>query len=304
MATTIGHVAQRAAWELVSKQHGVVARRQLLELGFTAAAIRHRLATGRLHVIYPGIYAVGRPSITRKGPWMAAVLACGEGALLSHTSAAALMGLRDADHPLPEVSVPLRNRHRPRDITVHRRRAGALADATTCDGIPVTSPLRTLVDLAARAERPEVETLINRADKRDLIDPESLRLALEELKGEPGVPILREVLDRATFALTDSELERRFLPIARRAGLPRPETQRMVNGHRVDFFWPELGLVVETDGLRYHRTATQQARDAIRDNAHRAAGLVPVRFTHAQVRYEAEYVERILVAVTRNLPRH
>lgn len=114
---------------------------------------------------------------------------------------------------------------------------------------------------------------------------------------------LRETLDRATFTLTDSELERRFLPIARRAGLPTPQTRRHVNGYRVDFFWPELGLVVETDGLRYHRTPTQQARDALRDNAHRAAALVPIRFTHAQVRYDPGYVERILVGVTRHLRR-
>jgi len=111
------------------------------------------------------------------------------------------------------------------------------------------------------------------------------------------------VLDRATFTLTDSELERRFLPIVRRVGLPKPATRQWVNGHRVDFLWPELGLVVETDGLRYHRTATQQARDTVRDNAHRAAGLVPVRFTHAQVRYEPGYVEEILAAVTRRARR-
>jgi very-short-patch-repair endonuclease len=144
---------------------------------------------------------------------------------------------------------------------------------------------------------------VNRADKVDLIDPESLRAALQPLKGEPRVPLLREVLDRGTFTLTDSELERFFLSIARRVGLPKPMTRHWVNGHRVDFFRPELGLVVETDGLRYHRTATQQARDTVRDSAHRAAGLVPVRFTHAQVRYEPEYMERIVVAVTRRIQR-
>jgi very-short-patch-repair endonuclease len=160
-----------------------------------------------------------------------------------------------------------------------------------------------MVDLAAGAGRGEIEALVNRVDKLDLIHPEALRRALDVMPGQPGVPLLREVLERATFALTDSELERRFLPIARRAGLPKPRTQQIINGHRVDFFWPELGLVVETDGLRYHRTATQQARDTVRDNAHGAAGLVPVRFTPAQVRYEPKYVERILVAVTRELRR-
>jgi very-short-patch-repair endonuclease len=101
--------------------------------------------------------------------------------------------------------------------------------------------------------------------------------------------------------MTDTELERRFLPIARRAGLPLPLTQVYVNGFRVDFYWPELGLVVETDGLRYHRTPAQQAEDSRRDQTHAAAGLVPLRFTRAQVRFEPGHVEEVLTAVARRL---
>lgn len=106
-------------------------------------------------------------------------------------------------------------------------------------------------------------------------------------------------MDKATFVLTDSELERYFLPIARRAGLGRPLTQARVNGFDVDFYWPELGLVVETDGLRYHRTPSQQARDRVRDQTHTAAGLVPLRFTHWQVRHERRRVQETLEAVAR-----
>ena len=302
MATVKGHALQRRVWALVVAQHGVIARRQLVELGFTPAAIRHRLAVGRLHRVYPGVYAVGRPQLTRRGRWMAAVLACGGGAVLSHESAAALYGLRDRQGPWPDVSVPERNRHRRKAINVHSRRPAALADATTHDRIPITSPARTLVDLATASSPLEIEALINQADKLDLIHPDELCSALDRIGPEPGVPGIRSVLDRATFTLTDSELERRFLPIARRAGLPKPETQARVNGFRVDFFWPELGLVVETDGLRYHRTASQQARDTVRDNAHRAAGMTPVRFTHGQVRYEPAYIESTLRAVVRTLP--
>jgi very-short-patch-repair endonuclease len=108
---------------------------------------------------------------------------------------------------------------------------------------------------------------------------------------------LRRVLDCRTFQLTDSELERRFLRLVRRAGLPRPVTQHRVNGFRVDFYWPELGLVVETDGLRYHRTPAQQSRDRTRDQKHAAAGLTALRFSHAQVAYEAEHVIETLHAV-------
>jgi very-short-patch-repair endonuclease len=102
------------------------------------------------------------------------------------------------------------------------------------------------------------------------------------------------VLDRRTFRLTRSHLERLFLPIAHEAGLPAPETGVQLNGFEVDFYFPEIGVVVETDGLRYHRTPAQQARDRLRDQAHAAAGLVPVRFTHEQVRYEPAHVRRVL----------
>jgi very-short-patch-repair endonuclease len=115
------------------------------------------------------------------------------------------------------------------------------------------------------------------------------------------VRILRTTLDRRTFTFTDTWLERRFLPIARAAGLPRPQTQVYVNGFKVDFYWPELGLVVETDGLRYHRTPAQQARDRVRDQAHAAAGLTPLRFTRAQINYEPAHVEVTLAAVARRL---
>jgi len=112
---------------------------------------------------------------------------------------------------------------------------------------------------------------------------------------------LRALLDRRTFRLTDSELERRFLPLVDAVRLARPLTRQRVNGFRVDFFWPDLRLVVETDGLRYHRTPAQQARDRLRDQAHLAAGFTPLRFTHAQVRFEPAHVRETLAAVVSRL---
>jgi len=167
----------------------------------------------------------------------------------------------------------------------------------------VTTGQRTLLDLARILPRGPLEAAINAADKHGLVTPESLRSKLDDYAGLPGVAVLRRVLDRRTFALTDSELERRFLPIAEWAGLPLPLTGQHVNGFKVDFYWPDLGLVVETDGLRYHRTAAQQTRDRQRDQAHTAAGLTPLRFTHAQVRYEARYVRTTLATVARRLRR-
>jgi very-short-patch-repair endonuclease len=158
-----------------------------------------------------------------------------------------------------------------------------------------------LIDLALRLSIGRLEAAVNEAVKQGLVDPEALRSQLAERAGTPGVAPLRAVLDRRTFRLTDSELERRFLRLIRRAGLPLPDTQQIVNGFRVDFYWPDLGLVVETDGLRYHRTAAQQARDRRRDQAHLAAGLTPLRFTHAQVVHEADHVRATLLAAIERL---
>src|SRR3954454_16996930 len=158
-------------------------------------------------------------------------------------------------------------------------------DVTECDGIFVTTPILTLIGLATRLPARPLEAAINEADKLDLVDPPTLRRALDTRKGQRGTRPLRAILDRSTFVLTHSELERRFVPIAARAGLPRPQTQRHLNRFRVDFYWPDLGLVVETDGLRYHRTAEQQLKDRLRDQTHTAAGRTPLRFTHWQVRF-------------------
>ena len=138
---------------------------------------------------------------------------------------------------------------------------------------------------------------MNEADKLDLVTPEELRKVLDDVPRLPGLVALRDLLDRGTFVLTDSELERLFLPIARSAGLSPPETGVILHGFKVDFHWPALGLVVETDGLRYHRTPAQQAKDRLRDQVLTAAGLTTLRFTHWQVRHVPHHVRATLVAV-------
>jgi hypothetical protein len=202
-------------WALVGRQHGLITKSQLLELGYSGYAIRHRLATGRLYLVQPGVYAVGRPALSQHGRWLAAVLTCGPQAVLSHEDAAALLGIRTmrAGHPV-EVSVPIRFCPRRQGILVHRRAMLAPPEVTHHDGIPVTTPLVTLIDIAPGLGRDELEGAINEADKKDLTDPDELRSALDELKNRPGIVKLRQVLDRRTFTKTDSALERRFLPIA------------------------------------------------------------------------------------------
>jgi very-short-patch-repair endonuclease len=177
------------------------------------------------------------------------------------------------------------------------------ARVTALDRIPVTVPVQTLLDLATELSQNRLERAVNEADKRDLVDPETLRSALANHAGEPGVRALRTLLDRHTFRLSDTELEVLFRPIAVAAGLPTPETKQMVNGFEVDFYWPQLGLVVETDGLRYHRTPAAQSSDARRDQTHTAAGLTPLRFSHYQVKYEPTRVRDVLTRTAANLRR-
>jgi len=245
-----------------------------------------------------GVYAVGWPALNRQRRWMAAVLAGGEEAVLSHRSAAALWGIGTE---LPgRIDVSVRRRcelHRP-GIRLLSRPSLAVEDIGRRDDIPVTSPVQTLVDLATELEPIPLERAVNNADKHSLIDPEALREELARFAGEPGVRPLRLLLDKLFFQLSDSDLEIYFRRIVTRARLPVPRSKQRVNGFEVDFFWPNLGLVVETDGLRYHRTPSAQSRDARRDRAHVMAGMTPLRFTHYEVRYEPA---RVRTALTKTI---
>jgi very-short-patch-repair endonuclease len=281
-------------WALVRRQHGVVARRQLLGLGLTPRRIERRIASGRLHPAWRGVYAVGRPQLGRHGRWMAAVLASGPDAALSHGSAAALWGFGTERDALVEVSVPAGRRGRLRGIRVHRRTRAVLTDLAIHDGIPLTSPVRTLIDLATRLRPMQLERAVNEADKLDRVRADALHASLGDYRGQPGVAPLRKLLDPLAFRLSDSELEQLMRPLARSVGLPTPETKTWANGYEVDFFWPELGIVVETDGLRYHRTPSQQRRGLKRDQTHLAAGMWPLRFSHWQIKHERGHVQSIL----------
>lgn len=232
---------------------------------------------------------------------MAAVLACGPGAALSHRSAAALWGFGEEHEDYIDVSVRRPSEARIPGIRCHRRPALPAEAIATRLGIPVTQPVQTFLDLTIVAGPRDLERAINEADKRDVIDADALRKALDNHAGERGVRPLRRILDKHTFRLSDDELERFFRPLAAAAGLPVPLTKQIVDEFEVDFFWPELGLVVETDGWRYHRTPSAQTRDALRFQAHTASGLTPLRFSHWQVKHEPRHVLDILRRTAANL---
>jgi very-short-patch-repair endonuclease len=283
-----------AIWKLVTRQHGVIARWQLLEMGLSKRRIERRIDSGRLYPVWRGVYAVGRPQLDRYGNWMAATLACGPTAVLSHSSAALLWGFGSARGGPIEVTVLRASPRCRRGIRVHRRPTLRPEDLATHEGIPVTSAVHTLIDEAGRLTRPRLERAVNEADKLDRVKVDELHAVLTHYRGVPGSRALLELLDPLTFRLSDSKLEQAMRERSDAAGLPTPETKARVNGYEVDFFWPELGIVVEADGLRYHRTPLQQRRGLERDQAHTASGLRPLRFSHWQIAFEPSYVQRIL----------
>lgn len=281
-----------SVWQLAGEQHGVVTRQQLLALGVSPAAIRHRLRRGRLHPVGRGVYAVGRRELSQDGRWMAAVLVCGVDALLSHRSAAELWRM------VPRRSGPIDVAVRPevtrRRSWIRTHRKASPGPRRSVRNIPVTDPITTLVDLAGCAVDRETEAAVNEASHLNLVQPDRLRRELGSHRGRRGVGALARLLDRDTYVLTDTELERLFLPLARSAGLGLPGGQVWLSRTRVDFYWPRLGLVVECDSLRFHRTAAKQAQDVRRDQEHVRAGRRALRVTHHQVRHEPEYVVALL----------
>ncbi|HEU5105079.1 MAG TPA: type IV toxin-antitoxin system AbiEi family antitoxin domain-containing protein [Solirubrobacterales bacterium] len=288
----------RQAWELAARQHGVVTRKQLLAIGFGRRSIQHRVERGRLFRVSPGIYAVGWPALNQKRRWMAAVLAGGEGAALSHRSAAVLWEIGDEKSERIIISVRRRCELQRSGIHFHGRPSLRPEEIVHRDDIPVTSPIQTLIDLATELPPIPLERAVNEADKRGLVDPETLREELARFRGEPGVRPLRRLLDKLFFRLSDSDLEISFRRIVKGANLSMPLSKQQVNRFEVDFFWPDLGLIVETDGLPYHRTPSAQTRDARRDRAHIMAGMTPLRFTHYEVRYEPTRVRSALSRTT------
>jgi very-short-patch-repair endonuclease len=252
---------------LAARQYGVVARRQL-RLG--QDAIDHRCRAGRLHRVHRGVYAVGHLGLGQEARWLAAVLACGDGAVLSHRSAATLWGIRLGELFRPEVTTE----HPRRLATITSRRAMlAPADRTTHRGIPVTSPARTLVDLAHLLDHDELTRALREAMFRRLYDPKAIQDALTRRPSRA----LKDLLTEAS--VTQSMMEDRFLTICHRHRLPRPSTQHRIGAKRYDFAWPQQRVVVETDSWLAHSTPYAFQADRSQTNALQLAGWLVLRFT-------------------------
>jgi hypothetical protein len=285
---------------LAARQHGVVGLSQLQELGLSARAVQHRAARGRLHRIHRGVYAVGHPKLTGHGHWMAAVLACGQNAALSHRSAAGLWGLRQDNRRRSDVSLPSASARRKQAIEVHRSVTLTAEDITTVDGIPCTSVARTLVDLGDVAPRRAVERAVEQAEVLQLFDLREVERAIERAGPRRGTGILLSVLeDLDGPTLTETGLEEAFLVLCREAALPTPEVNvwmTLPDGTpaKIDFLWRAERLAVETDGGPFHRTRQSRERDARRDQLLRLMAFEPIRFTGRQVAREPAWVKDCL----------
>jgi very-short-patch-repair endonuclease len=265
---------------LAGRQHGVVAARQLLALGFTRRTIERMLRRGWLHILHRGVYAVGHRSVTREGWFMAAVLACGDGAVLSHWAAAAhwrLLAWRRA--ALIDVSV-VGHRKGARGIRTHRLTA---IEHTLRDRIPITTVERTLLDLASIATPKQLKRATNEAERKALLKAEAVHALVERHRGRKGI----RQFAAATAAVnagtrrSRSDLEVEFLELCAKYRIRPPVANARLHGHEVDMHWPGTRLIVELDGYEYHRTPTAFEQDRRRDAELKLLGYTVIRVTGA-----------------------
>jgi very-short-patch-repair endonuclease/predicted transcriptional regulator of viral defense system len=282
------HSPDEALADLAGRQHGVVSVAQLRELGFSKYAVRRRLERKRLLRLHTGVYAVGHMGLTVDSRRMAAVLACGRGALLSYRAAGALQALLPSS-PQFDVTVPGgAGRSRP-GVVVHRSRCIDDEDRDTVRCIPVTSVARTLVDLADVLDEKRLAKAIKEAEIQRTLDLIAIERVLARMSGRAGRHKLARILlaYRPDPHFTRSEAERRLLALCKRHGLPAPAMNSWAGGHEVDAYWPDVGVAVEVDGAQTHTTREAFQRDRERDRALATQGVRVVRITWLDIQDDA-----------------
>lgn len=294
----------RSLAALADAQHGVVARRQLVALGLGRTAVANRMHRGTLVRMHRGVYAVGHRRLHRNGCWMAAVLAAGPGAVLSHRDAAALHDLRRPGDGRVDVTTTGDARGVRGGYRVHGTAWLAEEDVTSVVGIPVTSVARTLVDLAGVVGRQQLASAMSEAERHGVLDVAAIERAMARTVGRRGRghERLRAVLaQHAAYGaqVTKSELELMLLSLLTAAGLPGPRTNAWVEGVEVDAYWPSRRLIVELDGWQFHRTRADFERDREKRTGLEAIGYRVVEFTHNQLTRRRTWVHtqlRLLLA--------
>jgi hypothetical protein len=273
-----------------------VSRQQLLAAGFTDREVDYRLAIGRLHPIHTGVYAVGHAALLPGARYMAAVLAVGDGAVLSRRAAAARLGLSPPSSGPIDVTVLRRGGRRHKGLAVHVTRSLPDSEITKVENIPCTAWARTLVDLAGVVTKRQLGRALERTLELDLFDLTTMEQALVLSSGRRGIGRLKRVLaDLSDEPLPNANIfERRFLELVKAAGLPYPVVNGYIGGHQVDFHWPDRHVAVETDGRETHAHAIAFHRDRDRDLTLTLADWHVIRLTWRQVLNEPERVASAL----------
>lgn len=281
--------------ELADRQHGVVSIRQLTgPLGYSRPAVSRAVKDGRLHMLYRGVYAVGHTNLSPHGQCLAAVLACGPNALLSHVSAAWLWGLTKTSPSPASVSAPFHRKRRP-PLRLHEARSLVPEDRALRDGIPVTSLARTLLDLAATVRFEWLEKMVERSEDLGLFDLREVEDLLARTVGHHGHGRLRKAiaLYRPT-SFTRSGLEKRFLELCLEAGLPQPRMNYVEHGFELDCYWPEFRFAVELDLFETHGTRAAFERDRKRQEDLLLVGIGMTRVTGPRLEREPDgVIERV-----------
>jgi very-short-patch-repair endonuclease len=296
------HELEALVATLATRQHGVVSRQQLRRIGLSEDLIDRWIAAKRLHPVHRGVYAVGHRRLSREGRYLAAVLAAGDGAVLSHRAAADLWELRARKELKIDVTVP-NNRRGDRRLSIHRD-VLAPGDTMTRDGIRITKPARTLLDLAGCVDENELERAIRQGVYRRLTTTASLAEAVCEGAGGRGMRKMRNALTRAGEApgLTRSELEQDFLRFLRRHYLPLPElnVELRIGKRRIeaDCVWRDQRLIIELDGRDAHDSTPAFESDRARDLALQAAGWRTGRVTSHRIRFDAAGLARQIRTLT------
>jgi predicted transcriptional regulator of viral defense system len=281
--------------DLAARQHGVVARWQLRRLKLGKGWIDHRLEVGALHPVFRGVYAVGHAKVTPRGRLMAAVLACGPDAVLSHRDAAVLWGIGENGRRRIDVTVPGRRRKRREDIDMHLVRSLHPNDRTEIDGIPVTSLERTLLDISEIWPQRRTERAIEAAERNRIIDVKAIEELMKRTKGRRLRPLKAALTSCLSEGVhTKQELERLFLDVCRDYGIPLPQVNVAIAGYEVDAAWPERKLVVELDSRRFHHTTRAFERDRDKDAALQLAEMRVVRLTWQMLQNPAAAAAKVL----------
>jgi predicted transcriptional regulator of viral defense system len=249
-----------------------------MAIGIDDSGIRRRVAQGRLHRVHQGVYAVGHPTLTAEARWMAAVIACGQGAVLSHLDAAALWRIYKGTGA--RVHVTVASSRRAAGLWVHRARRLHLDDVTVKKGIPVTTVARTLVDLTDVLGSDRILRAIREAEFLRLLDHQALNAAVKRTHGRKRLTVLKEAIQAHTPGqIVREELEHRFLELVRAAGLPPPETNVKITArgrtYEIDCLWREQRVAVELDGRAAHARTAAFESDRRKDAALNAIGLRP-----------------------------